>query len=79
MSSLTEMTHMELCVAPMCKAAASSAAASNRPPMPSPCAGTFSRQTNHTQKARVYSHVRPIRRSKHGYILTTDQSDTINA
>eukprot|EP00959_Pyramimonas_sp_CCMP1952_P376650 7888890-Pyramimonas_sp.AAC.1 len=30
--------------------------------------------TNQTQKARVYSHDGPIRRRKHGYIITTDRS-----
>eukprot|EP00976_Prorocentrum_cordatum_P090858 1188282-Prorocentrum_minimum.AAC.1 len=32
-----------------------------------------------TQEARVYSHNGPIRRSKRGYILTTDQSDAGSA
>eukprot|EP00959_Pyramimonas_sp_CCMP1952_P300640 6288582-Pyramimonas_sp.AAC.1 len=31
------------------------------------------------QEARVYSHDGPIRRRKHGYILTTDQSDAGSA
>eukprot|EP00976_Prorocentrum_cordatum_P066264 1178239-Prorocentrum_minimum.AAC.1 len=38
-------------------------------------AGIFSRRTNQTQEARVYSHDGPIRRRKRRYILTTDQSD----
>eukprot|EP00959_Pyramimonas_sp_CCMP1952_P367856 7705524-Pyramimonas_sp.AAC.1 len=37
--------------------------------------GIFPRWTNQTQKAWVYSHDGPIRRSKHGYIPTMDQSD----
>eukprot|EP00976_Prorocentrum_cordatum_P066132 1178184-Prorocentrum_minimum.AAC.11 len=37
-------------------------------------AGIFSRRTNQTQEAQVYSHDGPIRRRKHRYILTTDQS-----
>eukprot|EP00976_Prorocentrum_cordatum_P099592 1191906-Prorocentrum_minimum.AAC.1 len=36
--------------------------------------GIFSRRTNHTREARVYSHDGPIVRGKHGYILTTDPS-----
>eukprot|EP00959_Pyramimonas_sp_CCMP1952_P035281 739125-Pyramimonas_sp.AAC.1 len=39
----------------------------------------FSRRTNQTQKARLYSHDGPIRRRKRGYILTTDQSDAGSA
>eukprot|EP00976_Prorocentrum_cordatum_P116402 1196156-Prorocentrum_minimum.AAC.5 len=42
-------------------------------------AGIFSRRTNQTQNARVYSHNGPIRRKTRGYILTTDQSDAICA
>eukprot|EP00976_Prorocentrum_cordatum_P041101 834337-Prorocentrum_minimum.AAC.1 len=38
--------------------------------------GIFPRWTNQTQEARGYSHDGPIRRRKHGYIPTTDQSDT---
>eukprot|EP00976_Prorocentrum_cordatum_P063896 1177263-Prorocentrum_minimum.AAC.5 len=38
-------------------------------------AGIFSRRTNQTQSARVYSNDGPIRRSQRGYILTTNQSD----
>eukprot|EP00976_Prorocentrum_cordatum_P112760 1195588-Prorocentrum_minimum.AAC.3 len=37
-------------------------------------AGIFSRWTNQTQEARVYSHDGPIRRRKRRYILTMDQS-----
>eukprot|EP00959_Pyramimonas_sp_CCMP1952_P404667 8480799-Pyramimonas_sp.AAC.2 len=33
----------------------------------------FSRRTNQTQEAQVYSRDRPIRHRKRGYILTTDQ------
>eukprot|EP00976_Prorocentrum_cordatum_P009478 189312-Prorocentrum_minimum.AAC.1 len=39
-------------------------------------AGIFSRRTNQTHEAQVYSHDGPIRHRKHRYILTTDQSDT---
>eukprot|EP00976_Prorocentrum_cordatum_P070915 1180118-Prorocentrum_minimum.AAC.1 len=42
-------------------------------------AGIFSRRTNRTQKAKVYSHGGPIRRRKRKYILTADQSDTGSA
>eukprot|EP00976_Prorocentrum_cordatum_P000913 18411-Prorocentrum_minimum.AAC.1 len=38
-------------------------------------AGIFSRRTNRTKDARVYSHDGPIGRRTHGYILTTDQLD----
>eukprot|EP00976_Prorocentrum_cordatum_P015937 319458-Prorocentrum_minimum.AAC.1 len=38
-------------------------------------AGIFSRRTHQTQEAQVYSHDGPIRRKKHRYILTTDQSE----
>eukprot|EP00959_Pyramimonas_sp_CCMP1952_P279310 5839815-Pyramimonas_sp.AAC.1 len=38
-------------------------------------AGTFSRWTNQTQEARVYTHDGPIRRRKRGSILTMDQSE----
>eukprot|EP00959_Pyramimonas_sp_CCMP1952_P153085 3202273-Pyramimonas_sp.AAC.1 len=38
-------------------------------------ASIFSRRTNQTQEAQVYSHDGPIRQSKHKYILTTEQSD----
>eukprot|EP00959_Pyramimonas_sp_CCMP1952_P275315 5754910-Pyramimonas_sp.AAC.1 len=31
-----------------------------------------------TRPSEVYSHDGPIRRRKHGYILTTDQSDAGN-
>eukprot|EP00959_Pyramimonas_sp_CCMP1952_P246285 5147621-Pyramimonas_sp.AAC.1 len=41
--------------------------------------GIFSRRTNQTQEARVYSHDGPIRRRKRGYIITMDQSDTLSA
>eukprot|EP00976_Prorocentrum_cordatum_P026553 539575-Prorocentrum_minimum.AAC.1 len=41
--------------------------------------GIFSRRTNHTQDARVYSHNGPIKHRKRGYILTTDQSYTGSA
>eukprot|EP00959_Pyramimonas_sp_CCMP1952_P172653 3607622-Pyramimonas_sp.AAC.1 len=37
--------------------------------------GMFSRRTNRTKEAWVYSHGGPIGRRKHGYILTADQSD----
>eukprot|EP00976_Prorocentrum_cordatum_P086429 1186506-Prorocentrum_minimum.AAC.2 len=37
--------------------------------------GIFSRRTHQTQKARVHFHDGPIRRRKHGHILTTDPSD----
>eukprot|EP00976_Prorocentrum_cordatum_P103114 1193332-Prorocentrum_minimum.AAC.1 len=42
-------------------------------------AGVFSRRTNLTQEAQVYSHGGPIRRTKRGNILTTDQSDAGSA
>eukprot|EP00976_Prorocentrum_cordatum_P106418 1194445-Prorocentrum_minimum.AAC.1 len=35
--------------------------------------GIFSRRTNQTPEAWVYSHDGPIRHRKRGYILTTDQ------
>eukprot|EP00976_Prorocentrum_cordatum_P095809 1190304-Prorocentrum_minimum.AAC.4 len=38
-------------------------------------AGIFSRRTNRTQDARVYSHEGPIGRRTRGYILMKDQSD----
>eukprot|EP00976_Prorocentrum_cordatum_P082579 1184868-Prorocentrum_minimum.AAC.2 len=41
--------------------------------------GIFSRRTNRTQEARVYSHDGSIGHSERGYILTTDQSDTVSA
>eukprot|EP00976_Prorocentrum_cordatum_P084313 1185607-Prorocentrum_minimum.AAC.1 len=41
--------------------------------------GIFLRWTNQTQEAWVYSHDGPIRRRKHGYILTMDQSDAKSA
>eukprot|EP00959_Pyramimonas_sp_CCMP1952_P233253 4874126-Pyramimonas_sp.AAC.1 len=39
------------------------------------CAGIFSRRTDRTHAARVYSHDAPIGRMLRGYILTTDRSD----
>ena len=42
-------------------------------------AGIFSRRTNQTQQAQVYSHDGPIRRRRRGYILMTDQSDAGDA
>eukprot|EP00976_Prorocentrum_cordatum_P053063 1070668-Prorocentrum_minimum.AAC.1 len=41
--------------------------------------GIFSRRTNRTQKAWVYSHNGPIGRRKRGYILITDQSDAVTS
>eukprot|EP00959_Pyramimonas_sp_CCMP1952_P400448 8390888-Pyramimonas_sp.AAC.1 len=38
-------------------------------------AGIFSRRTNQTQEAWVYSHNGPTRRRKRGYILMMNQSD----
>eukprot|EP00959_Pyramimonas_sp_CCMP1952_P126098 2636855-Pyramimonas_sp.AAC.1 len=42
-------------------------------------AGIFSRWTNQTQEAQVYSHDGPIRRKKRRYILTMEQSDARHA
>eukprot|EP00959_Pyramimonas_sp_CCMP1952_P433427 9076445-Pyramimonas_sp.AAC.1 len=39
----------------------------------------FSRWTNETQEAWVYSHDEPMRRRKRGYILTMDQSDALSS
>eukprot|EP00959_Pyramimonas_sp_CCMP1952_P067014 1399398-Pyramimonas_sp.AAC.1 len=41
--------------------------------------GIFSRQTNQTQEAQVYSHDGPIRCRKRRCIFTTDQSDAGSA
>eukprot|EP00959_Pyramimonas_sp_CCMP1952_P162867 3404867-Pyramimonas_sp.AAC.1 len=42
-------------------------------------AGMFSRRTNQTREAQVYSQGGPIRRKKRRYILTADQSDASSA
>eukprot|EP00959_Pyramimonas_sp_CCMP1952_P236498 4942309-Pyramimonas_sp.AAC.1 len=43
--------------------------------VPTTPAGIFSRRTNRTYTARVYSRDGPIGRITRGYILVTDQSD----